>query len=177
MAFSKHLGLSLALFALPLIAASPIAAIPATTGTSLDGHAVSLPRDLAPRATIFILGFSKHSQDPTTTWEKAVRSSLSGPGINYFDMPFLEDAPRFVRPMILRGIQKQVPDIVKPHFIPLTTGQAAWKQAAAFSADAPDAAYVLLVDRSGTILWQTHAPYSTAIFDELDHATRQLPAR
>jgi hypothetical protein len=182
MAFSKDLGLSLALVAMSSLSAMPPAAsppasiIPATTGTALDGHAVSLPRDLSPHATILILGFTKHSQDPTTAWEKAVRASLSGPGIDYLDMPFLEDAPRFVRPMILRGIQKQVPDIVKAHFVPLTSGETAWKQAAAFNPTTPDAAYVLLVDRRGAILWKTREPWSPALFDQLSHATRDLVA-
>lgn len=150
------------------------ASIPSTTGTALDGHTVTLPRDLSPHATILILGFTEHSKDTTTTWEKAIRASLSAPGIDYFDMPFLEDAPTFVRPLILRSIRKQVPDVLKPRFVPLTAGESAWKQAAQFNPAAPDAAYVLLVDNTGAIRWQTHDPFSPTLFTQLSSAARSL---
>ncbi len=164
------------LFAVLLLitASAQAATIPSASGTTLDGHTVKLPRDLAPRATILILGFTEHSKETTTTWEKAVRSSLNGSGISYFDIPFLEDAPSFVRPLILHSIRKQVPDIVKPRFLPLTTGESAWKQAAQFTPTAPDAAYVLLVDNTGAILWQTHDPYSPALLSQLYTAARPL---
>jgi hypothetical protein len=91
-------------------------------------------------------------------------------------MPFLQDAPSFVRPLILRSIRKQVPDILKPHFVPLTTNQDAWKQIANYTPSAPDAAYILLIDRSGNILWQTHEPFTPARFNDLATAAHNLAA-
>jgi hypothetical protein len=160
-----------------LLAAGNIpATIPASTGTALDGHIITLPRDLN-RATVLILGFSKDSADATTAWEKPVRTSLAtNPAIGFYDMPFLEDAPSFIRPLILRSIRKQVPDALKPNFVPLTSGQASWKQLTGFTKDAPDAAYVLLVDRSGQVLWQTHEAFNPTRFDELATAARKLAA-
>jgi hypothetical protein len=166
---------------LTLVTASTLLAAPATiptaTATALDGHTVSLPRDLPGRATILILGFSQHSQTATTAWEKPIRSSLaSAPAIGYLDMPILEDAPSFIRPLILRSIRKQVPDVLKPNFLPLTSNEAAWKQLTHFSPTSPDAAYVLLVDRAGNIRWQTHEPFSPTHFEELATAARHLAA-
>jgi hypothetical protein len=159
-----------------LLAGNIPATIPASTGTALDGHIITLPRDLH-RATILILGFSKNSSDNTTAWEKPVRTSLAtAPTIGFYDIPFLEDAPSFIRPLILRSIRKQVPDALKPNFVPLTSGQSSWKQLTGFSKDAPDAAYVLLVDRSGQVLWQTHDPFTPARFEELATAARKLAA-
>jgi hypothetical protein len=162
-----------------LLATSSVFAgtIPPATGTALDGHKITLPDDLPGRASILILGFSKNSQNTTTAWEIPIRKSLAAtPAIGYLDIPFLEDAPSLIRPIILRGIRKQVPDILKPNFVPLTSGEAAWKQAATFTPSAPDAAYVLLVDKSGTIRWQTHAPYTPALFDQLTQAAKKLSA-
>jgi hypothetical protein len=162
-----------------LLSAPALAAtIPAANGTALDGHSVALPRDLSGGATILILGFTQHSQDATTAWEKPVRASLAGPrpDIAFYDMPFLQDAPSLVRPLIVRAIRKQVPDALQPRFVPLTSGETAWKQAAGFNPAASDAAYVLLVDRNGNIRWQTHEPYSQARFDQLAEAARSLAA-
>ena len=151
------------------------ATIPAATGTALDGHTVSLPRDLSPRATILILGFSQHSQDATTAWEKPVRASLAiTPAIDFYDMPFLQDAPSLIRPIIVRAIRKQVPAALQPRFVPLTSGEPAWKQISGYTPTAPDAPYVLLVDHTGNVLWQTHEPYSLARFDQLAEAARRL---
>ena len=165
----------------PLIAALNLfitpPAIPPSTSTALDGHTVTLPRDLPAPATILILGFSQHSADTTTAWEKPIRSSLAtSPSIGYLDIPFLEDAPSFIRPLILRSIRKQVPDNLKPNFLPLTSNEAAWKQLSHFSPSAPDAAYILLVDRSGTIRWQTHDPLTPTLFASLSTAARSLAA-
>jgi hypothetical protein len=151
--------------------------IPTTTGTALDGHTVTLPRDLTAPATILILGFTHASSDATTAWEKSIRASLATtPAIDYYDIAFLEDAPAFIRPAILHNIRKQVPDTLKPHFLPLTTNESAWKQASNFSLSAPDAGYVLLIDRAGNIHWQTHEPFTPARFNELSTAAHQLAA-
>jgi hypothetical protein len=167
------------LLAALLFASAPsiLPVIPPTNASALDGHVVSLPRDLAPQATVLILGFSRNSADATTPWEKAVRTSLSSPpSITFYDIPFLEDAPSFVRPLILRSIRKQVPDVLKPNFVPLTTDEAAWKQLANYSKDAPDAAYVLLVDRSGAIRWQTHQAFSPDRLAQLSAEAQRLNA-
>jgi hypothetical protein len=172
----KRLVLSLAFLALPLAASASAGSIPTASGNALDGHAVILPRDLSQHATVLILGFTQHSQDATTEWEKATRASFAGTGVAYFDIPFLEDAPGFIRPMIVRSIRKQVPEILRPHFVPLSSGQAAWKQTVGFTSDAANAAYVVLVDRNGEILWQTHQPYSPALFEQLSHAAKKITA-
>ena len=150
--------------------------IPATTGTALDGHTLTLPHDLSAPATLLILGFSRASSDATTAWEKSIRTNLATTAIDYYDIAFLQDAPAFIRPAILHSIRKQVPDTLKPHFLPLTTNQSAWKQAANFSPVTPDAAYVLLIDRSGTIRYQTHDPFTPARLNELATAAHTLAA-
>ena len=164
MKFPTHLA-PLLLFCLSARAAT----IPAASGTALDGHSITLPRDLAPHATVLILGFTQHSQAPTTAWEVAIRNHG---GLAYLDMPVLEDAPGFVRPLIVRSIRKQVPDLLKPRFVPLTSGESAWKQAAHFSSAAPDAAYVLLVDSTGLIRWQTHDACTPALLAQLSAAAQ-----
>jgi hypothetical protein len=160
-------AIGIAALFLPVNASTPSPTIiPPAQGTALDGHSVTLPRDLPARATILILGFSQHSADSTTIWEKSVRNNLvSPPSIGFLDMPFLEAAPSLIRPIIVRSIRKQVPDTVRPWFVPLTSGEAAWKQLSGFSASAPDAAYVLLVDRNGQVRWQTHEAFSPARFN------------
>lgn len=151
--------------------------IPNTQATALDGHTVTLPRDLSAKATVLILGFGRHSQDATTAWEKPVRQQLAQPGnIGFYDIAMISEVPGFVRPMVLRAIKHQVPDVLKPNFLPLTADEDAWKTTAGYSKDQPDAAYVLLVDKSGHVQWSTHVPYSANGFAELTQRAHSLAA-
>jgi hypothetical protein len=161
--------------AISATAPPPTDTIPTATATALDGHTLTLPRDLPARATILILGFTKKSADTSTAWEKPIRASLANaPAIGYLDMPFLEDAPALIRPLIIRNIRKQVPDVLKPNFLPLTSNETTWKQLARYTDTAPDAAYILLVDRTGTIRWMTHDPFTPTLLSQLSAAAHTL---
>jgi hypothetical protein len=136
---------------------------------------VVLPSDLAGRVTVLILGFGRNSADPTTAWEKPTRTSLAHePGIGFYDMPMLAEVPGMIRPLILRAIRRKVPDVLRPNFVPLTSDEAGWKRAASFDEHEPDAAYVLLVDRSGAVQWSTHAAYTPGVFEAMAQEARKL---
>ncbi len=150
-------------------------AIPVTQATALDGHNVTLPQDLSNPATVLIVGFGRHSANATTAWEKPVRQQLAQPGhIGFYDMAMLAEVPGFVRPMVLRAVKHDVPDVLKPNFLPLTGQEDAWKQVAGYANDQPEAAYVLLVDRSGKVRWSTHATFTPAGFAELTKQAHDL---
>ena len=164
--------LLLFLFALPLAAVSQNT-IPATQAAALDDHTVTLPHDLSP-TTVFIVGFSKKSSDNTTPWEKAVRTQLSTrPGIGFYEIAMLAEVPRFIRGLVVRSLRKEVPDVLKPRFLPLFTDEDAWKRAAAFDPAAPDAPYIVVVDAQGNVKWRTHASFSAKEFGALQGATQR----
>lgn len=170
-------GAGLALFGFALFAPAPAAAqtVPSTQATALDGHSVTLPRDLPGKATVLILGFGRHSSDATTAWEKPVRQHLAQPGsIGFYDIAMIGEIPGFVRPVVLRAIKHEVPDVLKPNFLPLTGNEDTWKQVAGYDKGQPDAAYVLLVDNTGHVQWSTHAAYSPEGFAELSRRAQSL---
>lgn len=175
-----------ALLAAALLSAAPAQAsgplqhgygphIPSTQATALDGHTIRLPGNLPGRATVLILGFGRHSAEATTAWEKPVRTQLAQvPGIGFYDMAMLAEIPSFVRPLVLRSVRKQVPDVLKPNFLPLFDHENDWKQVAGYTAGQPEAAYVLLVDASGIVRWSTHEAFSPAGFSHLRELAQQL---
>lgn len=151
--------------------------VPATHTLALDGHEVSLPRDLPGRATVLILGFGRHSAEATTAWEKPIRTQLAHPpAIAFYDMAMLAEVPSFARGFVLRSVRKDVPDVLKPNFLPLFDGERAWKQIAGYSPDRPEAAYVLLVDAAGIVRWSTHEAFSATGFAHLQDLARRLAA-
>ena len=149
--------------------------IPNTGATTLTGQALQLPRDLPAHATVLILGFGRHSQEATTAWERPVRTQLAKPGsIAFYDMAMLAEVPGLVRPFVLRAIRHEVPDVLKPNFLPLTDDEDAWKRAAQYTEDQPEAAYLMLVDRAGRVQWSTHAAFSPADFEDLRRKAEAL---
>ncbi len=172
-------GKLLALISLSLtcgiVRAQTVQTIPVTQATALDGNTISLPQNLSEHATILILGFGRHSADATTAWEKPVRTQLAqSAAVSFYDMAMLAEVPGFVRPVVLRSIRHKVPPVLQPHFLPLTSEEDAWKRVAGYTSDQPDAAYVMLVDHGGRVLWSTHAGYSDAGFAELGRRARSL---
>lgn len=171
----RALALAFTLFGFGVVWAQGGQTIPVTQATALDGRSVSLPQNLGPHATVLILGFGKHSADATTAWEKPVRTHLAqAPAISFYDMAMLAEVPGFVRPMVLGSIRHKVPQVLQPNFLPLTSEEDAWKRVARYAPDQPDAAYVMLVDRSGRVLWSTHAAYTDAGFAELGRRAHDL---
>ncbi len=160
-----------------LAVVSPLAratSIPLTQAIALDGRAVSLPHDL-PAATVIILGFTRQSQNATTAWERPTRTQLAhAPAITFYNMAMLAGVPRLARGFALRSIRKAVPDVLKPNFLPLLDHEAEWKQTVAFDSHAEDAAYVLLVDRTGAIRWSTHEAFTPTLFAQLTQAAQAL---
>ncbi len=149
--------------------------IPPIDATALDGHTVSLPAALPGRATVLILGFGRHSADATTAWEKPIRSQLAHPpAIGFYDMAMLAAIPSFAHSFALHALRKQVPDVLKPNFLPLFNHEDEWKRAAGYTADQPEAAYLMLVDAKGTIRWSTHEAFSPAGFARLREAAQRL---
>lgn len=152
--------------------------IPKTQVTALDGHTVSLPAQLPGHATVLILGFGRHSQDATTAWEKPVRTQLSHPPqISFFDMAMIAEVPHFARGFALRLIRKDVPDVLKPNFLLLTDNEDAWKRVAGYSPDQSEAAYVLVVDGTGTVCWSTHEAYTPVGFVQLTRVAQQVASQ
>ena len=151
--------------------------IPATHTPALDGHQVNLPGDLPGRATVLILGFGRHSAEATTAWEKPVRTQLAHPpAIGFYDMAMLAEIPSFARGLVLRSVRKDVPDILKPNFLPLFDNESAWKQIAGYTPDQPEAAYVLLVDQAGVVRWSTHDAFSATGFAHLQDLAQHIAA-
>ena len=149
--------------------------IPETHTTALSGKAVDLPGTLPGRATVLILGFGRHSAEATTAWEKPVRTQLAQPStIGFYDMAMLAEVPSFVRPLILRSVRNRVPDVLKPNFLPLFDHESEWKQAAGYSPDQPEAAYVLLVDAAGAVRWSTHEAFTPAGLAHLRDLAQRL---
>ena len=107
-----------------------------------------------------VIGFTHSSQNQTKAWAARLQHEFPT-----YSIAVLEDAPRLVRGMAVHGMKGGVPEDQRDHFVVIYHNEKELKQAAGF--DAPDDAYVLLLDKDGAIRWSFHGPVTDAAVGEL----------
>jgi hypothetical protein len=128
--------------------------VPSTTAKALDGSTLSFPRAQSQKPLVVMVGFSRKSSGDFQQWnQRALSPYLTDPRIDYYELPELQGAPSFVRPMILHGMRRDVPAAEHSHFAPLTTGEEEWKKTVGYSASKDT--YLILAEPSGHVVWQT----------------------
>lgn len=140
--------------------------IPQSQGTTLTGTQLALPEALKGKVGVLVLGFSHTSQGQMASWGRrlAVDHGISQ-GVIYLELPMLAGAPKMLRGMIVKSMGKSVPEAEKPHYVPMMQGEPAWRAVAHY--DKPDDAYILLVDGTGTVLWQTEGEATDPAYLEM----------
>ncbi len=148
--------------------------LPVTHGKALSGRAVTLPVPDRPQ-TLVIAGFSKGSSAAVKAWSIQARESCKAhPAVACIDSAVIEDAPSFIRGMIISGMKQGMTAELQDRFVPIVENEAAWKQAFGFSA--PDDAYLAIFDKTGKLLWRTSggekAANSAVIAQGFDSASK-----
>ena len=154
--------LALLLFAAPCLAEI----IPLTHGTTLSGKEVVLPRDLPSRISILVLGFTQKSAESSRGWGIGLAPLIAAnKSVTCFQIPVLASVPRLFRGVVLRLMRNGVPGSIQPFFLPIFEGEKEWKKTVSYRE--PDESYVLLVGRTGEIVWQTHGAFTEQKLREL----------
>lgn len=142
--------------------------IPPVHGTTFADVKVDLPQALSGKVGIFVIGFSQDSRDAVTTWGKKLAVDFyDSPTVAYYEMPVLASVPKLLRGFVEGRIKASVSDRGKPHFLPITENESAWRSLVHYAN--PDAPYILLVDEHGTVRWQSQGPPTEATYAALKH--------
>jgi hypothetical protein len=153
--------------------AQAVQAIPEVHATSLAGDPINLPEDLKGRSAVLVMGFSHGAQDAVRAWSRSLAADYrDSPAVTYYELAMLGGAPRLVRGLIVRSMKKEVPERAQGHFVPITDDEAAWKSVAHYDSSSADAAYVVVLDRAGNVVWRTSGPLTGPAYVELK---RHLP--
>ncbi|MEO8869280.1 MAG: hypothetical protein ABI357_00465 [Granulicella sp.] len=158
-----------------MIAQNPkvVPKIPAVHSTSFSGDTVELPRALHGKVGVLVIGFSQSSRKAVEEWGKGLSAIYgSSPTVVYYEMPVLASVPRLLRGFVTSRIRAAVSEKARPHFVPLLQDEDTWRELA--RCQAPDDAYVLLVDGVGVIQWQTQGPPTEAGMSALKHHVEAL---
>lgn len=122
---------------------------------NLAGQQVVLPDAAAGKVAVLVFGFSHASQTPTGAWTKQIRGDFGkSVGVVLYQLPVLEEAPGFIRGMIVSSMKKGVPEDQRACFVPVMHHEAELKKLVGYKE--PDDAYVVVLDRNENVAFQTH---------------------
>ena len=147
--------------------------LPVTHAKTLSGEAVTLP---APdhAATLILAGFSKSSSASVKAWWLQAKALCEAhPQVACYRAAVLEDAPSFIRGMIVGGMKKDMTPAEQVGFVTVFENEPAWKQSFAFGA--ADDAYIGLFDKDGKRLWHNSGGEKAANSAALEQAFDALP--
>jgi hypothetical protein len=149
------------------------ATIPAVHGEALNGAKVELPSALKGKVGVLIVSFSQASRNQVTDWDRRLAADFRDSGtVTYFALPVLESVPRILRGFVIGKVRDSVPDQARARFVPVLDHEADWRKLSAYQA--PDDAYVLLVDGTGTLRWKIQGAVSDASYGQLKQKIVEL---
>ncbi len=168
-----HQVIGFVLAALLTLAAQTVDSMLRVEGESLSGHKVVLPEAAKGKVAVLIFGFTRASKAPTSEWVKKLSADFgTRAGFELYQLPVLEDVPRLFRGMAISGMKKGTPENMRDHFVPLLQGEAELKRLVGYRE--VDDAYVLLLDRGGNIIRQTHGAFTDQNYLALQTAIGSL---
>lgn len=146
---------------------------PTVEGKNLQGTNYLLPKDFSGKVNVVILAFERSQQQDVNTWFVPLQK-LSGQynDLNFYEVPVITTYNFFYRLWINNGMKFGIHDGgVHRRTIVVYTDQEAFLKA--LETD-PHSIYLLVLDQSGKILWQTEGSYSSAKEEELQDQIKQV---
>ena len=85
--------------------------------------------------------------------------------MTFYELPMIGGAARLARWFIDRGMRRGTPEGDHEHVITVYRGVDSWKRRVRFVE--PDAAYLILLDRTGKVAWRHQGAFEDSAFQAL----------
>ena len=149
--------------------------MPEITGESLSGAPLKLPADAAGKSTVIAFSFSKSGGKDSRRWNEHLAKDFgSNKAVGSFTVILLEDAPKFLRGMIVSGIKAAMPQEVRATTVILYQDEALWKARLGVSTEGR--AYMVLFDAKGSVRWMSSGPFTDAEYAHLKDEIGRSPS-
>ncbi len=143
--------------------------LPPLKGEFLTGRAAQLPDAASGRVALLALGFTYDSRFPVEAWIGRFRKEFAEtPQVTFYEIPMISGMARLGKWFIDSGMRKGTPPRDRENVITVYSDAGSWKQRVGFKA--PNAAYLILLDKHGIVRWR-----HDGVFDE--DAGKDLSAR
>jgi hypothetical protein len=146
---------------------------PAVRASNLNGRPFDLPGDFEGERNLVILAFQREQQALVDSWSPAIANLLARyADLCFYELPIISRGNPLFRAWLDGAMRGGIPDRqARDHTITLYLDKAAFRQAL----DLPheDTIYVLLLDRTGRLLWRGHAEHTAQLAGELEQVLIQ----
>lgn len=145
---------------------SPGEPMPVLKGELLTGRPAVLPDAASSRVALLALGFTYDSRFAVEAWVGRFRKDFGDkPQVTFYEVPMIGGLGRLGKWFIDNGMRKGTPKQDHENVITVYGGTDAWKQRLGFQA--PDAAYLLLLDQRGMVRWRHSGQFDQKAYDDM----------
>ena len=171
--FSRCIAIAIGLLtpALPVHAAQSLPAplqvgsvFPAFSGRTVTNRPLTLPGSSMEKPTVLVFSFSRTAGKDARLWNEHLAKDFSD-NVSAYGVIQLESAPKIFRGLAISGIKSSMPVSVQNRTIALYRDEHLWRQRLAVKDESR--AYVVLLDRSGTICWMNSGAFSDSTYEIL----------
>lgn len=133
---------------------------PTVTGEALDGTEVTLPTDLADPFTLVLVAFQKEQQPAVDTWLPAMEAIEDArEDFALFELPTIREVNGIARFFIRRGMRGVIEsERGRARTVILFLDKEPFKKALEITDET--VIHTFLLDRTGTVRWQTTGTHS-----------------
>jgi hypothetical protein len=140
--------------------------MPALKGEFLTGRPARLPGAAAGRVALLALGFTYDSRFAVEAWMGRFRKDFGdNPQVAFYEIPMIGGMARLGKWFIDSGMRRGTPSKDHENVITVYGGTDPWKQRLGFQS--PEAAYLILLDRSGVVRWRHSGPFEGTAYQGL----------
>jgi hypothetical protein len=159
--------LPLILMASTMISALSIGdTLPPLKGEFLTGRAAQLPDAASGRVALLAMGFTYNSRFPVEAWIARFRKEFGGnPQVTFYEIPMIGGMARLGKWFIDSGMRKGTPRSDQENVITVYSGAESWKQRVGCTS--PDSAYLVLLDKHGTVRWRHSGTFDEDAYKDL----------
>jgi len=147
--------------------------MPALKGAFLSGRQAVLPEVANGRVALLALGFTYDSRFAVEAWVGRFRKDFGdSPQVTFYEIPMIGGIARLGKWFIDSGMRRGTPKDDHENVITVYGGTERWKHRLGFQA--PEAAYLVLLDQDGIVRWRHSGLFDEEIYRALSRSTSDL---
>jgi hypothetical protein len=144
----------------------PGESLPPLKGEFLTGRQAQLPEAASGRIALPAIGFTYNSRFPVEAWIGRFRKDFGeNPHLTFYEIPMIGGMARMGKWFIDSGMRKGTPRSDQENVITVYRGTDSWKQRVGYQS--PDAAYLVLLDKHGTVRWRHSGVFDAEAYKDL----------
>jgi len=139
--------------------------LPAMHGEFLTGRTAVLPDVASGRIAILLLGFTYDARYAVEEWARHFALFKNDPRVTFYEIPMIDGLARLGKWFIDNGMRRGTPESDYERVITVYGGTDPWKRLVDFRD--PKAAYLILLDRDGSVVWNYSGAYDHVAYRRL----------